>query len=181
VAKDDVQARIVESTFAVTAYEPTSLRVMFHSRSLDQAAARDAIVPIWSFGHDQLGEEAGWQVTHYFPRGGRYVVRVRFVDAFEERDAGASRASGTTKAAVKPSWHAEIRGVIRVRQPPNADVRSFIVGAVGLAVALAPAILGLYAGALEKLEKLDLGSALIAIFLLGFTSDQVKNVLTTKG
>ncbi len=43
-----------------------------------------------------------------------------------------------------------------------------------------PPLLALYSGALEKLEKLSLIPALIAIFFLGFTSDQVKNLLVQK-
>jgi hypothetical protein len=49
-----------------------------------------------------------------------------------------------------------------------------------LMLALVIALLGLLAGAKEQLLKLDVLPALVAIFLLGFGADQVKNLFTQK-
>lgn len=49
-----------------------------------------------------------------------------------------------------------------------------------LLVALVPVLLALYVGAIDQLNKLDPIPGLIAIFMAGFTSDQVKNLLTQK-
>jgi len=42
------------------------------------------------------------------------------------------------------------------------------------------ALLGLIAGAKDQLLKLDVVPAMIAIFLIGFGADQIKNLLTQK-
>ena len=47
-------------------------------------------------------------------------------------------------------------------------------------MALVIALFGLIAGAKEQLLKLDLVAALVAIFMLGFGADQIKNLLTQK-
>jgi hypothetical protein len=49
-----------------------------------------------------------------------------------------------------------------------------------LAVALVPAVLALVTGARDQLLKMDLLPALGAVFLAGFGSDQVKNLLSQK-
>jgi hypothetical protein len=49
-----------------------------------------------------------------------------------------------------------------------------------LLLALVIALIGLLAGAKEQLLKLDVLPALVAIFLLGFGADQVKNLFTQK-
>jgi hypothetical protein len=177
----DNPVRITESTFAVTAFDPTTLTVTFTDRALGGASAREALVPIWTFGHDEilLAPESGWEVTHYFPRAGRYRVRVRFVRS-QATGAGGEKAGAHPGSPPNVNTSLCLQRDVQVRHAQNADVSSFFVGIVGVAVALAPVILGLYAGALEQLAKLDVGSALIAIFLLGFTSDQLKNVITTK-
>jgi len=45
-----------------------------------------------------------------------------------------------------------------------------------LGLALGVVIIGLVVGAREQILKLDVFPALIAVFLLGFASDRVKNV-----
>lgn len=45
-------------------------------------------------------------------------------------------------------------------------------------VAILPALMGLAAGAKDQLLKLDLVPAAIAIFAVGFGSDQIKKKLT---
>ena len=49
-----------------------------------------------------------------------------------------------------------------------------------IAMALGPVILALVAGAKDQLLKMDLFPALAAVFLAGFGSDQVKNLLAKK-
>jgi hypothetical protein len=48
---------------------------------------------------------------------------------------------------------------------------------VQLGIALLIALLGLLAGATEQLQKLDFLAAAVAVFLLGFGADSIKNAL----
>jgi hypothetical protein len=47
-------------------------------------------------------------------------------------------------------------------------------------MALVVALFGLLAGAKEQLLKLDVLPALLAVFMVGFGADQIKNLLTQK-
>jgi hypothetical protein len=68
-----------------------------------------------------------------------------------------------------------------VSEPPRsggAD-RNLAEG-VRLGIALVIALIGLLAGAREQLTKLDLIPAAIAVFLLGFGADTIKNLISPK-
>jgi hypothetical protein len=49
-----------------------------------------------------------------------------------------------------------------------------------LTAALLIAVFGLVAGAKDQLAKLDVLPGLVAIFLVGFGADTIKNLLTSK-
>jgi hypothetical protein len=51
---------------------------------------------------------------------------------------------------------------------------------IGLGVVLLIALLGLVTGAREQITKLDIVPGMIAVFLLGFSADSVKGLLTTR-
>jgi hypothetical protein len=56
----------------------------------------------------------------------------------------------------------------------------FKVELLYLAIVLGGTLLGLMAGAKDKLMELDVAPGLIAVFLLGFGADTVKNLLTQR-
>ena len=49
-----------------------------------------------------------------------------------------------------------------------------------MGIALVIALIGLLAGAREQLTKLDVIPAAIAVFLLGFGADTIKNLISPK-
>jgi len=55
-------------------------------------------------------------------------------------------------------------------------VWDFVMDIIWVLVALIPALAALFTGAIEQLNKLDFMPAMVAIFGLGFASDQVKNL-----
>ena len=64
--------------------------------------------------------------------------------------------------------------------------RSRLLGArtrlelVRFTIVFGATLLGLLAGARDQLTKLDLVGGIIAVFLLGFSADTIKNLLTGK-
>jgi hypothetical protein len=52
--------------------------------------------------------------------------------------------------------------------------------AIRLAAALLIAVFGLVAGARDQLQKLDVLPGLVAVFLVGFGADTIKNLLSQK-
>jgi hypothetical protein len=64
------------------------------------------------------------------------------------------------------------------KAPTTADQN--VAELVRLAIALLIALTGLLAGGQEQLAKLDLVPAALAVFLLGFGADAIKNLLSPK-
>jgi hypothetical protein len=108
---------------------------------------------------DTLSEVAGSPTVFSEP----YKVKVTFV-----RDDGETVPGAVTSE-------------IRVRPPLVMKVRaSFWMEFLRLILALGIAAAGLLVGAREQILKLDLLPALIAVFLLGFGSDRIKNFFTQR-
>jgi hypothetical protein len=55
------------------------------------------------------------------------------------------------------------------------------IEAMRFGIVLVATIVGLLGGAREQLMKLDVGAGLIAVFLIGFGADAIKNILVDRG
>ena len=146
------------------------MKLRFAKESLNCAAARQEFVPVWDFGQGGLTPERGWEVTHYFPAQATYTVKV----AFKDRNGGP---------VTIPNSEKPVFAIREFSVGSSKDQSSFLkagakLGIARLSVALVPVILALYSGASDQLAKLDVIPGMIAVFLLGFSSDQVKNLLT---
>lgn len=173
--------------------------VCFRNRTLNHAAAREEYHCLWTFHpvprptpepaewyafwkwhwyrfwqrppypEADLGE-SGWTIDHYFANARKYEVRVRFLDWFGKPVEDAN------KAALEP-----YRKVFDVF--PSTSHRFGTrtkVETVRLFCALLVALVALVAGARDQLLKLDILPGLVAVFLLGFGADSIKNLLTQK-
>jgi hypothetical protein len=189
------QGRVsVEPTrVVVRQFEPTTLRVTLLDKRLQGASLREEYTPSWEFEYANL-KTKGWQVSHFFPLA-----------------TGPEPQPSEPKAAKSPAVPAErgeegevfskpyrinvvfirddgflvpgkITMDIHVRPPLYVKVRaSFWMEFLRFFLALGIATVGLFAGAREQILKLDVFPALIAVFLLGFGSDRIKNLFTQRG
>jgi hypothetical protein len=175
-------------------FDPVEFYLKFHRKKFETAAARDEWSCTWNFGHVALGvtnnpvnclEEEGWSVTHYFPENGPYTVTVQFR---HEKDGDLVNEKGEPvkvefkvmlggPADAKSAGFGYLLRVLRTLRLWSGENGSAVAR---LGLALAPAVLALVAGAREQLLKMDLFPALGAVFLAGFGSDQVKNLLSQK-
>lgn len=160
--------------------------VRFHSEDLDSASAREELRCEWDFGDDTL-KENGWEAFHYFqppPRGWRKRFW-RWVRPWRKPESRTLRITANFSKSIPD------------QEDPNPKViqiwREVVVGeakntsddrnraeVVRLGIALVIALIGLLAGAREQLTKLDLIPAAIAVFLLGFGADTIKNLISPK-
>jgi hypothetical protein len=163
---------------------PMELCVHFQNPSLNSAAARDEWTCTWNFG-DNL-EENGWTVSHYFlvpkPTGRGLFNRLLkrpyshtfpIVATFERR---------TERTGNSPAGPFVLNKNLEVRSRAASGVlrgRTWTEG-LRLAAALLIAVFGLVAGARDQLTKLDILPGLVAVFLVGFGADTIKNLLTPK-
>jgi hypothetical protein len=165
----------------------------FQKLDLNTAYARQEWTCRWFFtlGEQTLTEE-GWVVTHYFGENDTYKLKIALthnVDGTELAVPDVDPFKGEIKLV--PEARRQLSTVLKFAfQGKFADARKEwkkgrrrsgkTLDYVRLAMALVIALFGLIAGAKDQLLKLDLLPALLAVFMVGFGADQVKNLLTQK-
>ncbi len=154
-----------------TAYEQSPLEfcACFHKSALNNSAAREEIQVEWDFGDGLKGK--GWTVYHYFQlkrKRDTFNVSACFHDPSGQilTDQDGERIATSFSVKVNPSEFG--RGV-------GERTRTELLK---LGVALLIALFGLMSGAQDQISKLDLLPGLVAVFLVGFSADSVKRILT---
>jgi hypothetical protein len=155
-------------------HQAVELSAKFANQEFNRCGARYEYDCLWTFKHvDSDGRlsnwfERGWQVNHFFPRPDTYAVKV----TFQNKD-GIVVADET-----KPIE------VVEKLLVGDDNARRFSdrtwIEAARFGVVLFATVLGLLGGARDHLMKLDVVAGLIAIFLIGFGADTVKNMLTER-
>jgi hypothetical protein len=154
------------------AYEraPLELSICFQKPALNIAAAREQMGVDWDFGDGLNGK--GWSICHYFQikrKQNSYKLRVTFRDP-------DGKALTNEKG--------QLIVVERAISIQPSDVghglgeRTFLE-MLKLVVVLLVAVFGLVSGAQDQIAKLDLLPGIIAVFLVGFSADSIKRLLTT--
>jgi hypothetical protein len=194
IFREEIEGRIRERRLTIEwdrseirRFEPVQFSLRFNEPAYNSAAAKDEWTCTWDFGHppnlawkgpQRNMTETGWTVSHYFPKAQKYDIHVSFR---HEREGELAKTDGGTEPATlnatvtvgpeKGEMGTTPRYLNPLRGVPGGEFARF-------ALALGPALLALVAGAKEQVLKMDCVPALIAIFLVGFGSDQVKNLLT---
>jgi hypothetical protein len=190
-AVTDKAVRVKGDRVLVRQFEPCEFRLEFPS-ALDGSSALDEWTCRWDFSlaNEPTLHEEGWQVTHYFQKPEKYTLAVTLInnaDCKEYKvDAGEAATvdvQGTKRRKLRTAiwllltlqwgkaaqeWHKSRTGAGRILE------------IMWLLLTLFLALIGMIAGAKDQVLKLDLVPALIAIFLVGFGADQIKNLLTKK-
>ena len=145
--------------------EAVEYSLRFHHPVLDRTAAREEWLYNWTF--DDTQEERGWSAWHYYPSAENKTVSVKFLDA---KGKPVTDTNGNEIKIEKP---------VNV-QPQVADRfgRRARVEAARLGIGLLVAVVALAAGAKEQLLKLEILPGLLAVFVIGFAADTVKNLVT---
>ncbi|MEK6371514.1 MAG: hypothetical protein AABO58_02355 [Acidobacteriota bacterium] len=183
--------------------QAVSFRIDFRNTKINNAAARNAIVYEWEFDHATAPEEepgivrrsARWirdrwrkfagytpspvprqkwrekalAVSHYFPAAETFTVMARF---FDEDGEPLKNEKGDAVVSER-IWVAGAK-----RRPWGERTK---IEALRLIIVLLITVAGLLIGARDELAKLDLIPGLIAVFMIGFTADQIKNILGPPG
>jgi len=164
----DEPPKILMDPAVARLYLPACFSVTFPRKALDRAAALDEFECEWDFGHEDL-HEAGCKVSHYFPQLQTYQVKISFKDSDGH--------------SIKDSGNNPVTTVREIKVQPDPAGRSYdrlVTESLYLAIVLFAALLGLIGGAQEQLAKMDLIPGLIGVFVLGFTADQIKKLLTQR-
>jgi hypothetical protein len=153
---------------------PLEFCVCFENTAINTSAAREEWTCDWDFG-DGL-KEKGWNVSHYFQLRNRKTASKFTVHTTFHNADGKLIIDVNTKHPVQVSKEVEVRPT---KQPRLLGERSITEG-LKLTAALLIAVFGLVAGARDQLLKLDVLPGLVAVFLVGFGADTIKNLLTSK-
>jgi hypothetical protein len=145
--------------------EPIRFEVRFPLGAWNGSAAQEKLGCEWSFG-DGLSER-GWIVTHYFRAAGNHKVAVTI------RDFAGNKIE---ELAGPNAVQREL--TIRKRKTGKRLEERTKTEIVYMSIALGAAIAALASGAKQSLAQLDFAMGLVAIFLVGYGADSIKNVLT---
>lgn len=161
---------VVASPSSAGPYEPVRFRAWFRSDLVGRCAAREDVICHWTFRHGETPwTEDGWEVWHYFPEDGKYEIEV----TFSEKTTGTKVMAGGKAVGLEDSF------TVRSQRSRLLGARTRLE-LVRFTIVFGATLLGLLAGARDQLTKLDLVGGIIAVFLLGFSADTIKNLLTGK-
>jgi hypothetical protein len=184
VYPERIQEKLMEGSASITvepliAFDkaPLEFCVTFHSEEIDEAAAKEQWRCDWDFGDKLSGSD--WNASHYFllTKPGRFksaspqdfIVRATF-------------RNGNGQALLDPKTTTALTIEKAVSVQPSRREKRFGDRArtelLKLVAALLIAVFALVSGAREQLLKLDILPGLIAVFLVGFGADTIKNLLT---
>jgi hypothetical protein len=157
----------------VTQAEPLELYVQFHNRSLRCVPALDEWTPFWTFKNNAPDapelHEKWWTVWHYFDHPGDHQIEVHF--------EGADGKSISDDAGAKLS----VSKTVKVLPQRQSDTREKLRAEIlKLGIALFVALIALLGGAQEQLAKLNVVQGLLAVFVMGFGANVVKDLITQK-
>jgi hypothetical protein len=176
IFREDIENEIATKNFSIEiepltvyAYEPVLFQVRFRRPSLNQAAALQRVSCIWCFGHDGFMER-GWSTCHFFPE----TLRRATVKASFEDSLGRPILD---KDGQPVSLEREIPQILFRKLPVGERLKVELIRTGAVLIA---AMLGLLAGARTELLKADLSTGVVAVFLLGFSADALKNLLAKK-
>src|SRR5688572_8784970 len=199
--KDDVYAERLRDALKLKAativmqpsmaYEraPLQFCVCFNSDAVEKAAAREEWTCQWAFG-DGLSE-TGWNASHYFllqnTNGFRAGLKGMWKTGFQAQPPQDFTVRATlrdndgnvlTDVATNQPLTIEKQVSVRRSQQQGFFGDRARTELLKLVAALLIAVFALIAGAREQLMKLDVLPGLIAVFMVGFGADTIKNLLT---
>lgn len=155
----------------LTAYinTPVRLWVEFSDPRFRYCAALRNFRCLWEFDM-AVGQEQGWEIAHYFRNEKEAEFRVHF----ETSDGESVSVDGSKPVELKQTIPFRSRSRERLSDRWRVETGRLLL-------ALFIAVLALVGGAREQLLKLDVLPGLVAVFLLGFGADTVKNLFTRRG
>jgi hypothetical protein len=179
------QARIHTEPRTFQTFQLFRLTLRFDREDLNSTAAQAGFRCEWHFpgeeaglGTAQRGEE-GWFICHYLTSSKEHEVNVDVYRVAQgtEHVASAGAATSTTAQPPVATFAGTLMPTVETGDGRSQRMRAELIG---LGVVLLIALLGLVTGAREQITKLDIVPGMIAVFLLGFSADSVKGLLTTR-
>jgi hypothetical protein len=171
------QAKIVYDPRTVRAFAPILFSIRFKDPRFNDAAALKGLSFKWEFPNEMLDQD--WKICHFFQgnefqRGeGRDITVAMRVESHKSLGELA-KSEGTEGArALRNSLTATIE-ILRRERPTYSGA---FAEALRFFIAFGVALAALLSGVLNQIAKLDFVPGVVAILLLGFGVDSIKNLL----
>ncbi len=186
----------------ITANRRADFELCFSNYALNGATARQEITPIWTFSALGKTEASPQEVD---PHGTRpRMGLIKYLGSLFRRDRPDTHSSGKSERGWTgscfvpqiPEVHVRVCfenwfGEMKVDGKETGLKKSFPIGSADdslvwarfwleisrSCVALAIPVVGLLAGARDKLLNMDVTAAIVAVFILGFSTDSIKSAL----
>jgi hypothetical protein len=147
-------------------YSPLELCICFDVYLYNHAKALMRLSCVWNF--DDGLTEKGWTICHFYQEPAEKTITADIpLSIAAHSGAPPDSVQFSTKLMVRPATSSFSRQYL-------------LAGGLRFAIAFFLALVGLVGGARDQLAKLDVLPALIAVFLLGFGADTIKNAFTQK-
>jgi hypothetical protein len=175
VFPSDVRDQLVKGNIEIKsepltadANRPVRLWVEFSDPRFRHCAALRDFRCVWDFG-STVGKEQGWEIAHYF----RKESEASFMVGFKTSDGKPVALDECVRTTSE--WRIPFRAGFEARRSERGKVETG-----RLLLALFIAVLALISGAREQLLKLDIFPGLVAVFLIGFGADTIKNLFSKR-
>jgi len=145
--------------------ERVVIEILFDDAELNFSSARNEFRCEWNF--KGVGVERGWKIAHYFRKDAETKYELAFYDP--------------QGSEIKLEKNSDFPGKNEIRLLKDKEEIYHGQGWIELlkfGIAFFIAIIALFTGAKDQILKLDLISGMIAVFLLGFGADAIKNYMT---
>lgn len=163
------QAKITLDRQVARVYQPLEFYICFDEPRFDLSAAAEEFTAKWDFGDGMT--ENSWVIWHYYQDEKEMTVTTssfRQIGAPVIMDPNGPKGKKLELEKVELDVKTEEKN--RLGERGKTEL-------VRLLVALFVAVVGLIAGANQQLAKLDILPGLIAVFVVGFSADSIKNIL----
>lgn len=170
------QAEILLQPQSVRPLVPILFSIRFKDSRFNDAAAIRRLTCKWDFPSHLVEQE--WKSVHFFqgnevkrgePREISVAVRV-------ESQKTTDAAPNASKESTKP-LRAMLSKTLDLQRPERPSYSRAFAESVRFLIAFGVALAALLSGAMQQLDRLDFVPAMIAVLVLGFGADTVKNLL----
>jgi hypothetical protein len=151
-------------------YLPLELGICFDNHAYNRTQALAELTCVWDFD-DRLSEK-GWAICHFYQEPAEKTITA-VIPLATLATQNQQAAGGTQSGSVEFTKKLTVR-----KASTSFSSQKWFAEGLRFGIAFFLALIGLIAGAQDQLAKLDVLPALIAVFLLGFGADTIKNILT---
>lgn len=173
------------------------MEVTFSDLQLNVSSARKEFTCEWDFG--EIGKETGWKISHFFLTSEKKRSKLfklpgskshNLKQIQESKESSTSIKKENTEGFCRVRFYDQSGNLIKLgnsayyepnislQKPKRTRTKGWALESLKFFIAFGIAVIGLFAGAKDQILKLDMLSGIIAVFMIGFGADAIKNLIS---